>query len=334
MAMDTEFAIILLNPEKDVGPAFSAAQNEVAKWEKLLSDYDSGSTLNTLRGHRGDTLNLPPEIAFIFQSANAVTHASQGALDFGLHRLKRIWGLGTGEKPRIPSDLEIQNVMTSTHVQGFESPMSSHDSIQDNKLSHSHGTWLPGYQVLPSGKIILLSDSIAFDLGAIAKGWVVDRLSSLLDSLGFPLHHIQAGGDMRFSGVKSEGPWRVGLRHPRRPDTVCGVLNLPKGLSVSTSGDYERFFLSEGKRYHHIMNPQTGKPAEPWCATTVLADSSILSDGLSTSLFILGPDRGAVIARQFGAKALWIRATENGLCYVAMPEMLPYLEKINVTACP
>ena len=175
---------------------------------------------------------------------------------------------------------------------------------------------------------------MVFDFGAIAKGYAVDRLSALLDSLGFLEHLVQAGGDM-FCSSRPAAPWVIGIRHPRLADSTCGVLRLTGPVAVSTSGDYERFFFADGLRYHHILDPATGKPARPYCAATVLASGSRKADGLSTALFVLGPARSGELLRRSGAEALWIRENpDRSLCASVSPGFRDHLISFTLPFCP
>jgi thiamine biosynthesis lipoprotein len=109
---------------------------------------------------------------------------------------------------------------------------------------------------------------------------------------------IQAGGDMYVAGLHDGRPWRVGIRDPRGPvDRSFAALDLSEG-AVSTSGDYERFFVHGGRRYHHILNPATGEPARGARSVTIVANTSILADALSTGVFVMGPSRGLALVER------------------------------------
>jgi thiamine biosynthesis lipoprotein len=182
---------------------------------------------------------------------------------------------------------------------------------------------------------VLLRDSLTFDLGALAKGFAVDRLAALLDSMGFPAHLVQAGGDMKCTGTKPEGDWNIGIRHPRFPDSVGGSLRVGAS-AISTSGDYERCFFSGGKRYHHILDPMTGEPARPQASVTILAPTSRVADGLSTTLFILGPGPASTgLLQTHGAEALWIRENpDQSLCAMATEGIRKRLAQFTLPFCP
>ena len=145
------------------------------------------------------------------------------------------------------------------------------------------------------------------DLGGIAKGCAVEAAAAKLAALGFKSAIVSAGGDMRLLGKRPDGkPWRIAIRDPRREDSFAGYLEL-EDVAVSTSGDYERFFTSDGKRYHHILDPRTGSPSPASVSVTVVAPEGTESDALSTAFFLMGHHDGAVLAESMpGVGAVFI----------------------------
>ncbi len=143
-------------------------------------------------------------------------------------------------------------------------------------------------------------------LGGIAKGHAVDRGIQILQGAGITQASITAGGDSRIIGDRQGKPWTVGIRHPRQEGQVSAVLPLVD-TAVSTSGDYERYFERDGVRYHHILDPSTGRSADGAWSVTILGPEATLTDGLSTSVFVLGPQKGlALINRLPGIDAIII----------------------------
>ena len=129
-------------------------------------------------------------------------------------------------------------------------------------------------------------------LGGIGKGYAVDRGATLLRSGGLHDFMIQAGGDLYAGGRHGDRAWRAGVRDPRGPaDRIFAALNL-HNETFSTSGDYERFFMRDGRRYHHILDPDTGEPARGCRSVTIVSSQAVIADALSTGVFILGPKRG------------------------------------------
>jgi thiamine biosynthesis lipoprotein len=129
------------------------------------------------------------------------------------------------------------------------------------------------------------------DLGGIAKGYSVDRGIDLLKAQGISRAMVNAGGDTRVMGDRFGKPWMIGIRHPDRKDEV--VLRMPiEDAAFSTSGDYERFFDEGGVRYHHILDPRTGMSPHAVRSVTIIASNATRTDGLSKTVFILGPEKG------------------------------------------
>lgn len=317
-AMDCNLALTLYGG--DAPPAdslFDRAVRETARLEALFSDFMAGSALSAVQGAAGDTVRIDPEMRHVLARALEMGEASGGAFDITLHDLKALWGIGSGRSPRVPDSLEIDSVMRPNPVFGA-----------------SPGSPAPPPLSLIGGDLaVIRRGQTPLDLGGIAKGYVVDRLHALLDSLGCPVHLIQAGGEIRTGGRKPGLPWRVGIRHPRIADSVCGVVTSEEPLSVSTSGDYERYFIQDGMRYHHLFDPRTGRPARMACAVTVVGESGILTDALTKPLFILGPEAGAALARRFGAKAVWFLEKEGGICAAPMDELAGLLALRDMPRC-
>jgi thiamine biosynthesis lipoprotein len=158
------------------------------------------------------------------------------------------------------------------------------------------------------------SGSFVLDLGGVAKGYAVDLAAAELRRLGFTSAIINAGGDLRLLGKRPDGrPWRIAIRHPREASSFIGYLDL-EDTAVATSGDYERFFLFEGKRYHHILDPRTGLPGYASNSVTVVAPDACRSDALATGLFLLGPQRGGdLIRRSAGIDAVFVHAEGDSI---------------------
>jgi thiamine biosynthesis lipoprotein len=142
------------------------------------------------------------------------------------------------------------------------------------------------------GRFLAGGDSALLDLGGIAKGYAVDRAADRLRSLGIASAIVNAGGDLSLIGKRTDGrPWRIAIRHPRERGAFLGYLDL-EDVSVATSGDYEKFFFFDGRRYHHILDPRTGSPGGRCASVTVVTSNTCSGDALATGLFLLGPGQG------------------------------------------
>jgi thiamine biosynthesis lipoprotein len=141
------------------------------------------------------------------------------------------------------------------------------------------------------GTIFFKAKGVRINLGGIAKGYVVERAAAMLRASGVEHALLNAGGDTRVIGDRRGQPWIVGIRHPRVADEVVTRLPLVDE-AISTSGDYERYFEENGQRYHHIINPATGRPTEGILTVTVIGPDGTMTDGLDTAIFVLGVERG------------------------------------------
>ncbi|MGI9257608.1 MAG: FAD:protein FMN transferase [Gammaproteobacteria bacterium] len=142
-----------------------------------------------------------------------------------------------------------------------------------------------------ANSIAFADPGVRINLGGIAKGYAIERGAMILEEAGVQYALLNAGGDTRVIGDRRGQPWIVGIRHPRAGDQVVTRLPLVDE-AISTSGDYERFFEEDGQRYHHIINPTTGAPTEGILSVTVVGPDATMTDGMSTTLFVLGVDLG------------------------------------------
>jgi len=158
------------------------------------------------------------------------------------------------------------------------------------------------------------SKPFLLDVRGVAKGYAVDAATEKLRKLGFTSAIINAGGDLRVLGRRPDGkPWRIAIRHPRRPGDLIGYVDV-EDCAVATSGDYERFFIYQGKRYHHILDPRSGMPARTCESVTVMAPSAALADALATGLFVLGPQAGLRLTQVLdGVEAVFIYAEGDSI---------------------
>ncbi|HLQ77100.1 MAG TPA: FAD:protein FMN transferase, partial [Terriglobia bacterium] len=149
-----------------------------------------------------------------------------------------------------------------------------------------------------SGTAFLRREGMVANLGGIGKGYAVDRARDILRENGFRDFMIQFGGDMYLAGRLENRPWRVGIQDPRGPEGRSFAYIELSDSTFSTSGDYERFFIKDGRRYHHIIDPATGEPSEGCRSVTIVAGSATLADGLSTGVFVMGPKAGMALIEQ------------------------------------
>ncbi len=185
----------------------------------------------------------------------------QGMFDLTVLPIKELWGFGEKERRKvIPSGKSISEIL----------PYVNYKKVTINNKSRT---------------VDFDNDAIFVDVGGIAKGFSLREVARILDTLGYADYLIVAGGDIIGKGRRPDGkPWKLGVKHPRRDDGLLGAFRLDTG-SVVTSGDYERFWIKNGKRYHHIFNPKTGYPCTRNQSLTIWCLDPVIADVLSTGLF-------------------------------------------------
>jgi thiamine biosynthesis lipoprotein len=215
----------------------------------------------------------------VLSAALNISSLSEGAFDITFASVGYLYDF---REKRQPDDEAIQNGMRSLNYQHV---------LLDHK-----------YQ-----SVRFKEDGVMLDLGGIAKGYAVDQGIRILQEHGIKHAHLSAGGDMRLLGDKMGKPWIIGIRNPREEDKQSLIMPL-SDTAISTSGDYERYFMDEaGERIHHILSPQTGKPVKGVQSVTVLAADATTSDGLSTAIFVLGLVKGlALVNKLNGIEAVLI----------------------------
>lgn len=227
-----------------------------------------------------DTWHISEDLAALLSKGLAVTRESNGAFDIAIAPLTSLWDF-TAEDPKVPDDSDIQNAL----------PLCSSDGI-----------------TIDGQDISLPSDGIQFDVGAIAKGYIADRLKDFLVKKGVNSAIINLGGNVLCIGSKPDGtPFKVGIQKSFADRNETEAVMDITGKSVVSSGIYERCFKQDGKLYHHILNPKTGYPYDNGLiSVTIISDQSVDGDALSTTCFALGLDEGLKFAEKKGVQAVFI----------------------------
>ena len=227
-----------------------------------------------------DTWHISEDLASLLSEGLSITRESDGAFDIAIAPLTSLWDF-TAEDPKVPDDAAIQKVL----------PLCSSDGV-----------------TIDGQDITLPSDDIQFDVGAIAKGYIADRLKDFLVKKGVNSAIINLGGNVLCIGSKPDGtPFKVGIQKPFADRNETEAVMDITGKSVVSSGIYERCFKQGGKLYHHILNPQTGYPYDNGLiSVTIISDQSVDGDALSTTCFALGLEDGLKFAEKKGVQAVFI----------------------------
>jgi len=259
--------------EELYGKLFSCL-NEIDRKFSTTRAESEISLINAAAGEQA--VQVTPDVLYIIRTALAYASLTGGAFDPTIGPVVTLWGINT-DHARIPSQIELE---TALHLVDW-------------------------HQVTVNGSSVFLQKKgMKLDLGGIVKGYAADELVGILKKERVKRAVIDLGGNIYVYGRKKDGtPWRVGVKNPDDPSGEPAVILTLQNSSVVTSGVYERFFIQDGVRYHHIIDPKTGYPVDNGLTSvTIVCESSTAADALSTSLFILGPEKGFALLKKIAAQ--------------------------------
>jgi thiamine biosynthesis lipoprotein len=266
-----------------VVPAGKAAQEQAETVfdvfdlvDERMSEWKASSPLSAVNEHAGDgPVEVPEDLRRVLHRGIEVGNLTGGAFDVTWAALWGLWNFRAPD-PHVPDPAEIARRVKLIDYRKVE--------IDDQ-----------------AGTVRLPEKGMKIGLGGIAKGYALSRAAQMLRDRGLQSFMILGGGQVLAAGERREDggrPWRVGIRDPRGGQqdyfAVLDVVN----KSVSTSGDYERYFIADGVRYHHILDPRTGWPARGLRSVTVISPDAVLADGLSTGIMVMGPEKGLALAER------------------------------------
>ena len=251
--------------------AFGAVFAEFDRLDGLLSVWKPGSDVTRINAAAGMIpVPVSADTIAVLTAARQVSDWTGGKFDVTFGALSGLWKFDQDQDGTIPARAAVAARL----------PAVDYTALQIDPATRTAFLRRPGMRV---------------HLGGIGKGFAVDRGAAILRARGVGDFMIQSGGDLFVSGRRGERPWRLGLRDPRGPeDRSFATLDLSNG-TFSTSGDYERFFITNGVRYHHILDPDLGEPARLCRSVTIVANTAVLADALSTGVFVLGPEKGMAL---------------------------------------
>lgn len=263
--MGTAVRVELWADDKAAGEAaIAAVMAEMHRIDREMSPYKPESELSRINREAADhPVPISAEMFDILSRSIEFSKLSGGAFDITFSSVGYMYDYRHHIKP---TDKEIEQALPGINYR--------HMLLDAQKRTVKFAR--PGVRI---------------DLGGIGKGYAVDNSIALLKKRGITHAIVTAGGDSRVLGDRRGRPWMVGIRDPRRKDNVVAVLPLINS-AISTSGDYERYFEVDGVRYHHILNPKTGRSATGVHSVSVIGPDATTTDGLTKPVFILGPEKG------------------------------------------
>jgi len=269
-AMDTVIDYTIVAPERSTArSAMLAAQEEIQRIEHLFWQEDTTSEIYRLN-QSASGVCVSKEVYGMFTRAFKYHHTTGGVFDLTIEPVLDLYEF-RGTSPQPPTTESIL-----TNLQFVEMSYLSLEGRSERDSTYCIRKQYPGVEVASGG---------------LSKGYAVDRAIDILWQQGITQALVNAGGDLYCLGSKAGSPWKVGIQDPREENTLAAVLEC-RDIAVATSGDYRRYYVHEGIRYHHILDPETGKPARGARSSTVIAGSAERADALATALFILGPEKG------------------------------------------
>ncbi len=287
--------------ETEARACIGRVMGEMRRVDALMSPFRDDSELARINAAAGrEAVAVNAELFGLIRRALRVSALTGGAFDITFASVGDLYDFRAGRHPDARS--------LATHL-----PAVDWRKVRLDARAHSVFLPQPGMRI---------------DLGGIAKGHAVDRGIAILRKCGIRSALVSAGGDSRILGDHHGRPWMMGVKNPRQADGIAVVLPL-SDTAISTSGDYERYFIEDGKRYHHILSPRTGRSVHHTMSVTVLGPDATTTDGLSTAFFVLGPERALALCEALpGVEAVIIDARgrmhySSGLMPPQRPEPPP-----------
>jgi len=263
--MGTEVSVYVWHDDLETAQeAVSAVFVEVARIDNLMSTYIEDSEMSRInREAASGPVEVGDELFTLILRSLDISLLTRGAFDITYDSVGQHYDFREGRRPDEDTILE-------------ELPRLNYRLVEINR---------------DDSTIRFMQEGVRINLGGIAKGYTVERGVDVLREYGVAHARVTAGGDSRLLGDRRGQPWMVGVQNPRDEDQVVVTLPL-ENEAISTSGDYERFFEEDGERYHHIIEPSTGQPAGEVRSTTIIGPDAVLTDALSTAVFVMGVDQG------------------------------------------
>jgi FAD:protein FMN transferase len=276
--------------ERGAAQAAEAVFDEMKRLDREMTTWlptSEVSQINTAAGVK--PVKVSAETYAVIERALDVSKRSKGLFDITVEAFKGLWKFDEDMDQTLPDPAEVAKRL----------PLVNWKDVVLDPRQHS---------------VFLRRKGMKITLGGIAKGYAVDKCAAILHARGFTSFMMQAGGDMYVAGKKGTEPWTVAIRDPRGPTNTFFAVAPIEDHSFSTSGDYERGFVKDGVRYHHILDTRTGQPARASRSVTVRAKDAFTADAWSKVMFIMGPTEAlALIKREklTDFEVVWVDASNE-----------------------
>lgn len=279
--------------EAKLNAAAEAAFAEIQRLEALMSHYREDSDVARINNAAGkEAVAVSKETFEVIEVSLNASRLTNGAFDVTMGVLVKAWRFTPLEGIASKSDEYINR--TDQKSQG---PLTGFTKDDKGELTPPSAEEvkkllpLVDYRQIMIDKqnntVKLAKQGMRINLGGVAKGYIVGKAVEVLKKNGITRGMVHAGGDMIVFTEPDSPPWLIGIQDPRNKDNIVGTIKV-SNTAIATSGDYERFFIKDGKRYHHIINPSTGFPANKSMAVTIVTKDPALADALSTGIFVMG----------------------------------------------
>ena len=293
ITMGTSYTIKAVDVPEGVTPE--------ALYEKVYDDLDAVNTefsnwkpesvvVQFNESRNTDWISVSKHFETVFESASELHTLSGGRFDVTVAPLIDLWGFGPSDQMREPKQEELEAALKSVG-------MTKHIEFD-----------------AAGQRLRKISPEVSMNFSAIAKGYGADVIANTLNQIGVENYMVEIGGDLIVKGVNASGkPWRVAIEKPLDDGRAIELVLDLTDLAMASSGDYRNFYVKNGQRFSHIIDPVTGRPVTHNLASvTVVSENAMTADGLATALLVLGEKRGMEIAEMFNISAYFIQRTEDG----------------------
>ncbi|RLV58175.1 FAD:protein FMN transferase [Parashewanella curva] len=290
----------------DNTPDTKTLQAEIDKALELVNDQMSTyrpqselSRFNKLK--KGESITVSADLVKVLKASKLLQKQSHGSLDITVGPLVNLWGFGP-DKPKVepPLQADINTAKAKVNI----------NAIEINGLTLTKG-----------------SNDLYADLSTIAKGFGVDKVSSIMDKYHISGYLVEIGGELKVKGKKADGSaWRIAVEKPVSDKRAVQEVIQPGSMAMATSGDYRNYFEENGKRYTHIIDPNTGYPVQhKLVSATVLHPSCMMADGYSTAMMVLGTKRALELAKKENLAIMLIEKHKDGFKVIYSDAFKPYV---------